>query len=61
MHRYIDVVVRRIVLHVQNVIHTVRDHPASSGKTRKKRERKDLLIESSATKFAEQTKVSIRS
>lgn len=32
MHRCIDVAVRRIVLHVQDIIHTVRDHPASSDK-----------------------------
>lgn len=37
MHRCIDVAVRRVVLHVQDVIHTVRDHPASSGKIPGKR------------------------
>lgn len=41
MHRSIDVAVRRVVLHVQDVIHTMRDHSASSGQNT--REEKYLL------------------
>jgi len=42
MHRYVDVTVRRIVLHVQDVIHAMRDHSASlSGKTQ---ERRDIFL-----------------
>lgn len=40
VHRRVDVAVRRVVLHVQNIIHTVRDHPASGGETDNKRTKK---------------------
>lgn len=51
MHRCIDVAVRRVVLHVENVIHTMRDHPASSGKIPGRRD--TFLIVSSSARLPE--------
>lgn len=46
MHRRIDVAVRRVVLHVQDVIHAMRDHPALSDKTQKDVFLSSLLLRS---------------
>lgn len=43
MHRRIDVAVRRVVLHVQDVIHTMRDHPVPSGETQRGGEKDTVL------------------